>query len=192
MSKSPLKADIEACIVQFLFDSIGMQTGDDKFSGFGWVFNSWTLLIKQIMKSSFKDVGKGWFNLKETNLDAYNFSKMKRYLTMVRYMMEDSLRFLTEHMLIKYTNFIERHIGAARVELKSINDVSTEWPINDFATVRLSYPQKPQNMSRLFLCRIPSHAVYSQGTRKPWTILICETIELSSNLTRLLVWDWVV
>lgn len=136
---SPLKAEIEARIVQSLSDFIEMQTGDDKFSGIWWVFNSWTLLIKQIIKSSFKDVGKGWFNLKETNLDAYNFSKMKRYLTMVRYMMEDSLRFLTEHMLIKYTNFIERHIGAARVELKSMNDVSTEWPINDYATVRLSY-----------------------------------------------------
>jgi hypothetical protein len=132
-----------------------MQTGDDKFSGIWWVFDSWTLLIKQIIKSSFKDVGKGWFNLKETNLDAYNFSKMKRYLTMVRYMMEDSLRFLTEHMLIKYTNFIERHVGAARVELKSINDVITEWPINDFAAVRLILPQKPRNsMSRLVLCRL--------------------------------------
>jgi hypothetical protein len=30
---SPLKAEIEARIVQSLVDSIEMQTGDDKFSG---------------------------------------------------------------------------------------------------------------------------------------------------------------
>lgn len=54
---------------------------------------------------------------------------------MVRYMMEDSLRFLSEDMLAKYTKFIERHTGSARVEIKSVNNVVCEWPKKDFAAV---------------------------------------------------------
>lgn len=87
-------------------------------------------------------MGKGWFNLKETNMDAYNFSKMKRYLTMIQFMMEDSLRFLTEDILHQYTSFIERHIGAARIEVKAINDVACEWPKADFAAVSVYHPPK--------------------------------------------------
>lgn len=35
-----------------------------------------------------RDVGKGWFNLKDTNREIYEFSKLKRFLTMVNFMME--------------------------------------------------------------------------------------------------------
>lgn len=54
---------------------------------------------------------------------------------MVRYMMEDALRFLTEAMLRKYTNFIERHTGSVRVEVISTNEVISEWPPNLYASV---------------------------------------------------------
>jgi dynein heavy chain len=101
----------------------------------GLHYCSWTMLLKNIIKSSFKDAGKGWFNLKETSLDAYQGSKMKRFLSMVRYMMEDALRFLTEAMLRKYTNFIERHTGSVRVEVVSTNEVISEWPTNLYASV---------------------------------------------------------
>jgi len=87
-------------------------------------------------------VGKGWFNLKEKNMDAYNFGKMKRYFTMIQFMMEDSLRFLTEDILHKYTIFIERQIGAALVEVKAINDVVCEWPTPDLIHVSVNYQKK--------------------------------------------------
>lgn len=89
------------------------------------------------MKTTFKDVNKGWFNVYETNLDAYNFSKMKKFLTMIRFLMEDSLRFLTEDMLYRYTHFIERHTSAPHIEIKSINDVIYEWPKVDFSAVSI-------------------------------------------------------
>lgn len=68
-------------------------------------------------------------------MDAYQFSKMKRYLTMIQLMMQDSLRFLTESMLHKYTKFIIRHCGAPRIDVKSLNEVVCEWPKEDFASV---------------------------------------------------------
>lgn len=91
------------------------------------------------MKSQFKNTGKGWFNLKETNMDAYQFSKMKRYLTMILLMMQDSLRFLTQAMLHEYTKFIIRHIGAPRIDVKSLNEVECEWPNEDFSAVCTFY-----------------------------------------------------
>lgn len=36
-------------------------------------------------------VGKGWFNMQETSKITYDFGKLKRFLTMVRLMMQDSL-----------------------------------------------------------------------------------------------------
>lgn len=101
--------------------------------------SSWITILKNILKSTFKDVGKGWFNIKETNIDAYNFSKMKRYLTMIRFLMEDSLRFLTEDMLHRYTRFIERHLGAPHIEVKSINNITCKWSNADFCAVNVFF-----------------------------------------------------
>ena len=80
---------------------------------------------------------KGWFNIFETNIDAYNFSKMKRFLTMIRFLMEDSLRFLVEDMLHRYTYFIERNCSSPRIEIKALNDVKYEWRKVDFTSVSI-------------------------------------------------------
>lgn len=95
--------------------------------------------MKTVLKSTFKDVNKGWFYLKETNIDAYNFSKMKKFLKMIQFMMEDSLRFLTEGVLQKYTRFIEKHCGAPNITIKSINDVVCEFPKSDFSSVSIIF-----------------------------------------------------
>ena len=52
----------------------------------GWIED----LIK-IIKTNFQNVGKGWFNMQETSKITYDFGKLKRFLTMVRLMMQDSL-----------------------------------------------------------------------------------------------------
>ena len=41
----------------------------------------------KIIKTQFSEVGKGWFNMKETSTITYNFGKLKRFLTVVRLMM---------------------------------------------------------------------------------------------------------
>lgn len=42
------------------------------------------MTLKVAIKSSFKDVGKGWYNLHESNMETYEFSKLRRFLTLVR------------------------------------------------------------------------------------------------------------
>jgi len=58
-------------------------------------------------RTSFKDVGKGWYNLAESNFEAYRFSKLRRFLALVRYGMEDTLRYLVEGSIVKFTAFMQ-------------------------------------------------------------------------------------
>lgn len=58
-------------------------------------------------RASFKDVGKGWYNLAETNFEAYRFSKLRRFLGLVRFAMEDSLRYLVEGSMAKMVAFMQ-------------------------------------------------------------------------------------
>lgn len=44
-----------------------------------------------IIKEQFSEVGKGWFNMKETNRLTYEFGKLKRFLTVIRLNMQDTL-----------------------------------------------------------------------------------------------------
>ena len=60
------------------------------------VREGWVASIHGSIAKSFKDAGKGWYNLRETNKTSYDFSKMKRFLQMVRLRMEDTMRTLAE------------------------------------------------------------------------------------------------
>jgi hypothetical protein len=58
-------------------------------------------------RTSFKDVGKGWYNLAESNFEAYRFSKLRRFLGLVRFGMEDTLRYLVEGSIAKFVTFMQ-------------------------------------------------------------------------------------
>ena len=77
------------------------------------VKETWILTLKNLIRSSFKDVGKGWFNLNEQNQETYEFSKLKKFLRVVRFMMEDTLRILIESSYEKFVNFIEAECNCA-------------------------------------------------------------------------------
>lgn len=65
------------------------------------------LLLLTRDRTSFKDVGKGWYNLAESNYEAYRFSKLRRFLGLVRFGMEDSLRYLIEGSIAKFVAFMK-------------------------------------------------------------------------------------
>jgi dynein heavy chain, axonemal len=58
-------------------------------------------------RTSFKDVGKGWYHLGETNQETYEYSKLKRFLQLVRFVMQDTLRFLAEDIMAKFVAFVQ-------------------------------------------------------------------------------------
>jgi len=60
------------------------------------------------------NLGKGWFNMKEKNKETYEFSKLKKFLSIVKYIMQDSLYTLaklsSESFLQSFSKFIPNKV----------------------------------------------------------------------------------
>lgn len=69
--------------------------------------DTWCVALRNAIRNSFKDVGKGWFNLGEASMETYEFSKLRKFLTLTRFVMEDTMRALVEDSLGKFTGFIQ-------------------------------------------------------------------------------------
>ncbi|GLC56009.1 hypothetical protein PLESTB_001054700 [Pleodorina starrii] len=69
--------------------------------------DTWCVALRNAIRNSFKDVGKGWFNLGEASMETYEFSKLRKFLTLTRFVMEDTMRGLVEDSLAKFTTFVQ-------------------------------------------------------------------------------------
>lgn len=67
----------------------------------GWIED----LIK-VIKNNFSMVGKGWFNMQETSKITYDFGKLKRFLTVVRLMMEDTVLTVVKKCYYEFRDYI--------------------------------------------------------------------------------------
>lgn len=76
----------------------------------------------KIIKTQFQDVGKGWFNMKETSKITYDFGKLKRFLTLVRLMMQDTLTHIVNVNYHAYEKYILSFVPD-KVEITSSNQV---------------------------------------------------------------------
>ncbi len=68
--------------------------------------DSWINTLKNGIRACFLDSGKGWFNIKETDYTVYQISKLKKFMELVKYSMQDSLRFLVQDSLVNYTQMV--------------------------------------------------------------------------------------
>lgn len=68
--------------------------------------DTWKDTLRAAVRTSLRDVGKGWFNLYETNWEVYQVSKMKKFMEMVKFNMQDSLRYLVQDSLVSFTQMI--------------------------------------------------------------------------------------
>ncbi|KAJ3159379.1 Dynein heavy chain 1, axonemal [Geranomyces michiganensis] len=84
--------------------------------------DNWVATNKTALKNGFKDVGKGWYNMRETNLEVYNISKLKRLMITVKFIMQDSLRFLVLNSLGDYIRLISS-ISNQKVTIAGTNDI---------------------------------------------------------------------
>ena len=67
----------------------------------GWVGN----LVK-IIKTHFDDVGKGWFNIHEKSKATYEFGKLKKFLTLVNFMMQDTVLNICKDSVKSFVSFV--------------------------------------------------------------------------------------
>ncbi|XJO76015.1 hypothetical protein BDV3_006595 [Batrachochytrium dendrobatidis] len=88
----------------------------------GTLKDGWINVLKNIIKTGFKDVGKGWYNMQESNMEVYKISKLFKVMTAINFIMQDSLRFLVLNSLQEYTKLI-KSITLQTVTINSISDV---------------------------------------------------------------------
>lgn len=68
--------------------------------------DSWISTLKVAMRSSLRDMSKGWYNLYETNWEVYLMSKLRKLMELIKYMLQDTLRFLVQDSLSSFSQFI--------------------------------------------------------------------------------------
>ena len=71
------------------------------------VKDQWANAIALSVKNNLKDVKKGWFNLDESNLEVYKFSKIRNFMVRINFVMEDALRDLIQRSTAGYVAMIE-------------------------------------------------------------------------------------
>ena len=83
---------------------------------------TWLSQIKDSIVKSLQKVTVSWLNIKEKNRDLYNYGKLKKFMTNVRFKMEDALKDLMEASLLEYTKYIEDKCDF-KVEIHSTSNV---------------------------------------------------------------------
>ena len=79
----------------------------------------WPTSLQTIVLREFDSVKKGWFNVREKNVDLYRHGKLRRFLLLARLMMQDTLRNLAKMSVQSYVSTIER-LAPVNVSVKSI------------------------------------------------------------------------
>jgi len=60
---------------------------------------TWVNKVKEIIKTNFQEnssASKSWFNLNETSKETYEMGKLKKFLTQIKFMMQDTLLYMTQ------------------------------------------------------------------------------------------------
>eukprot|EP00756_Hemistasia_phaeocysticola_P037122 Hpha_TRINITY_DN16680_c2_g10::TRINITY_DN16680_c2_g10_i1::g.182374::m.182374/K10408/DNAH; dynein heavy chain, axonemal len=92
----------------------------------------WKDTLRECIVYHVKSVGQGWLNLQEKSKEIYEISKLKHFITTVKYMMEDTLHFLVMRSLEAFTEFIE-DVSNYSVKVKDMYNVENSWPGSDDA-----------------------------------------------------------
>jgi len=77
---------------------------------FNTMDQGWVGKLEKIIRGQFTEVGKGWFNIHETSKETYEFGKLKKFLTLVNFMMQDTVLTLCQESVKEFVDFILRYM----------------------------------------------------------------------------------
>ena len=103
----------------------------------GYLKNNWVPATHKAIVGALSNYGKGWFNLHEKNQDVYEGSKLRKFMKMVRLLMEDSIRSSVLHSITALVNLIA---GASKFIMEA---PSLEWPGEDLFSEVFRPPTSP-------------------------------------------------
>ncbi|KAG8348375.1 dynein heavy chain [Trypanosoma vivax] len=90
----------------------------------------WTENICNVIRNSFLSSGKGWLNVHELKQEVYEISKLKKFFTTVKFMMEDTLFEFVYNSLHDFTVLFEE-VSEFTVTVIDMNNVVNKWPGSD-------------------------------------------------------------
>ena len=113
----------------------------------------WVGRLEKIIKGSFTEVGKGWFNIHETSKETYEFGKLKKFLTTVNFMMQDTILTMCKDSVRDFVSFMIQFIpletqihSTSKVintfEKKAIKNNDDEDALEDIPEEQLTNEQK--------------------------------------------------
>jgi len=83
----------------------------------------WVTTIKDTLEKSLNGVGKGSFNLNVASKEIYEYLKLKKYMTVVKLLMQDTLYSLVNKSMTSYVEFFEKFIPK-EVVIDDVNKVN--------------------------------------------------------------------
>lgn len=86
----------------------------------------WIKTLKETLEKSLKNIGKGSFNLKVSSKEIYEYLKLKKLMTVVKLIMQDTLYCLLTRSITKYVEFFEKFIPE-EVNIVSVNNVQQDF-----------------------------------------------------------------
>ncbi len=98
------------------------------------------MTLKQILKVGLREIGKGWFNINESNIETYRISKLARLMTMVRFVMQDTMRTLTQNTVQEFVKMFGVLVSNKAVIVGASNVTFVERPVTD--PLHFDYAQK--------------------------------------------------
>jgi dynein heavy chain len=111
---------------------------------------TWINKVKEIIKNNFQETsttGKSWFNLNETSKETYEMGKLKKFLTLIKFLMQDTLLYMTQKS-------VQRFVDSLLTFLPLSVDVKDSWNVHNtfFPKVEDSKKQdeQPKNPIPLF------------------------------------------
>ncbi|KAJ6667676.1 hypothetical protein lerEdw1_015997 [Lerista edwardsae] len=82
--------------------------------------DTWINTLKIAVRSSLREIGKGWYNLHETKWEVYQMSKLHQLMELIKFMLQDSVRYLIQDSL---TNFTQLFVDACHSVLNCADDM---------------------------------------------------------------------
>ena len=79
---------------------------------------TWVTKIKEIIKQNYQEAAEGqrsWFNLAESNKEAYEIGKLKKFLVQQKYLMEDTIMQLTRRSVKNYVDAVNYFLPISTV-----------------------------------------------------------------------------
>jgi hypothetical protein len=96
---------------------------------------SWTANILNIVMDSLGGIRKGWMNLNEKNHDIYVMGKLSKFMKVLKYMMQDTLRGLALSSLDSLYSLFVKH-SPGKVEIHGTDKIVLEKQVLVCSVVR--------------------------------------------------------